>query len=672
MTDTQLSSSAARPAPNQTVRASGRERIAVEITRAPERGGDAREVGNGERAQNSRESVSRVPDNQGQEVRIAREDVPVQPRPEEHRVRAHAESVSLEGRVVLPTPAGEFEVQITDVRAVQRLQTEIARRVVEVELVVPPTTPSNGAAAGSAVNVATEIVILPPSDTRPATADIPPRLSLDTPVQVQISDGSVAVQEALPPLDLTVRQGLPDTPFRLEAVAAVDVQPYLGSSSPPVEIIGQVVEVLPAATTVVVSPSVVQAVPIVSSVPDVPLVEVTSVSVPLSSSLAFSSPLSRAAFDVPPPVLAPQASVVTLPTLPAAENLITTLPAEGSVTVPLQSSYVRLDSVQALPSEIVPPLDVLAAAEGRAEALILNNVQAAVSTAKIVGQTPSNLPIVSLPDLAAGGEAFFVLHRPVSDLTVGTDLSFVPLSSSTAGEVGALVSSVQSPAVLSPAFFAPAPWSVLTDALQALQVSTPQVAQALSNITPSPAAPAQLTSAAMFFLAAVGAGDVSNWLGQRHMDALHRAGQSGKIDQFGREIQGLARASSDPVSQDWRAMVLPMLWDNEIHKAVIHYRHDGSFDEEGQDGDGKQTRFVFDLALDGMGEVQLDALFRPGRLDTILRTEARFSEVMHSEMRRMYTDGLKLSEMSGELSFQHEAEQWVKILHERQRASVRV
>ena len=630
MTDTQLSSSAARPAPNQTVLVSGRERVAVEITRTPDR-----EAGSGERiAQNTERSV-----------------------PEEHRVRGRAESVSSEGRVVLSTPDGEFEARITDARAVQRVQTEIARRVVEVELVVPPA-PQNGSAA--------EIIILSPSEARSNAGDIPPRLSLDTPVQVQISDVPVAVQEALPPLDLTARQGLPDNPIRLEAVATVDVQPYLGGSSPSVEIVGQVVEVLPSATAVSVVLSVVQGAPIILTtppVPDVSLAEGSAVSVPLSPSLAFSSPLSGDDFYVPPPVLAPQGAALGMSTLSVAEV---------SVPAPVQSGYVRLDSVQALSSEIVPPLDVLAAAEGRAEALILKNVQAAVSTAKVVGQTPSNLPIVALPDLATGGEAFFVLHRPVSDLTLGTDISFVPLSSSTGGEVAALAASAQTPAGLSSAFFAPAPWPTLTNALQALQVSTPQVAQALSNITPSPSAPAQLNSATMFFLAAVGAGDVSNWLGQRHMDTLRRAGQSGMMERFGQEMQGLARASSEPVSQDWRAMVLPMLWENEIHKAVLHYRNDGSSDEDGQDGGGKQTRFVFDLALDGMGDVQLDALFRPGRLDTILRTEMRFSEAMHLEMRRMYTDGLKLSEMGGELSFQHEAEQWVKILHERQGASVRV
>jgi len=109
-----------------------------------------------------------------------------------------------------------------------------------------------------------------------------------------------------------------------------------------------------------------------------------------------------------------------------------------------------------------------------------------------------------------------------------------------------------------------------------------------------------------------------------------------------------------------------LMWDGDIQKIALHYKHDSAGGDDDAIEGNKGTRFVFDLNLDVMGKVQLDGFFRPvssdgPRLDIVLRTEERFSSAMQQEMRRLYMDAIKPSQVGGELSFQDGMDAWVMI-----------
>src|SRR5690606_20854458 len=106
---------------------------------------------------------------------------------------------------------------------------------------------------------------------------------------------------------------------------------------------------------------------------------------------------------------------------------------------------------------------------------------------------------------------------------------------------------------------APEPWPLMNDIHQALAQIMPQAAQALGNMTPAPNNPAQLGPAALFFLAAVRVGDLTQWLGGNAVDALRRGGKSGLLNRLSQEGSTLNRLAADPVSQDWRALSLPLM-----------------------------------------------------------------------------------------------------------------
>jgi len=659
MTDTRFFSPAARSAPNPSVRSTSPGTISVEITRAPERG---ERSSSAERSQSPR--LNRTSRAQSSN-RAERGD----PQTEQAVVRGEVVAVSDEGEVQVRTPEGDFELQLTDLRVVRRLQAEIAQRSVEIEIIIPPA-PDQAQVTRSAeiLIVPVETDRAPPSQYRSA--------SLDTPVQIQISDAvppSVNGEAVLVPLQALVEGNLPAQPLRLEAVAFDDVAAFLSSSSVTLDVVAQVVDVQSGLQPVLVVDANASQVAIVRTE------AVLNTSLPVTGEAAAVQivPLVVVEGDdglpvpipVPESLVAPQLAASVVDVVAAVpQNGITVLP-NAAIPQPLQDGApVRLNGAQSFPQVVEGVHNVLA------EPLILNNLQAISTQAVVVGKTPENLPVLSVPQPAAGGESlYFVLHYPVGEIVPGTEISFTPVSG-VPGEAASnvLVGAQQSALPLPFGFLTPDIWPAMTSTLQSLQQAAPAIAQAMSAMTPSPSSPGQMTPAALFFMAAVGAGDLSNLLGSKHMESLRRTGQSGMIERLGADIKGLSRLVGEPVSQDWRVMMLPILWDNEIHKAVIHYKRDEGSSDDGDGSHGKQTRFVLDLNLDAMGAVQVDTLFKPGRLDTIVRTEQRFSEAMHAEMRRMYTDGLKLSEMGGELSFQNDAEQWVKILPKARDVGVRV
>lgn len=272
---------------------------------------------------------------------------------------------------------------------------------------------------------------------------------------------------------------------------------------------------------------------------------------------------------------------------------------------------------------------------------------------EVVGITPQNLPVLSF--FPAGFEIpqHFVMTFQASNLPAGTQLQVTPQPGTTAS-----MQTTTAAPFIPFAFFSDFSWPAMQELNQALQ-SVPQTAQLLSNVTPNPAAPNRLPVVALFFIAAVRSGDISNWLGDKTIDTLRRLGKSDLLSRLSRDVSGLQRTAAEPAGE-WRATSLPMMWDGEVHKMMLYYRHDQDHDNDNEENN-KGTRFVFDLNLNRMGDVQLDGLHRPGKLDLIVRTEKTFSQDMQKTMRRSYIEALEQTELKGELSFQNKPEQFIKI-----------
>jgi hypothetical protein len=338
-------------------------------------------------------------------------------------------------------------------------------------------------------------------------------------------------------------------------------------------------------------------------------------------------------------MIAPKMDAQIIAIVPPAVKFVAPVPSSGTPGPPPGAA-------------LATPAPLAAALDGVAGAL----------TATVRGITPQNMPVLSVSFPALGAVQDFVMQFPADNMPPGAAVTVLPRPGAPAPHAAALL-----PAITPlPDLFAPGLWPALDEAFQALRHAAPQAAQVMAHsVLPNAAAPARLPAVAMMFVAAVQGGDLQNWLGERTIDTLRRIGKADVIGRLSRDGAALARMNAaEPGAQDWRSLPVPMLWDNHVHKIFLHYRHDR---ERGENGDDKKngTRFVLDLRPARMGDVQLDGLHRAGtdkgRLDLIVRTRENISPPMQQAMRRLYTHALEQAALSGELSFQHRADGWVRV-----------
>lgn len=114
---------------------------------------------------------------------------------------------------------------------------------------------------------------------------------------------------------------------------------------------------------------------------------------------------------------------------------------------------------------------------------------------------------------------------------------------------------------------------------------------------PSPANPASMAPAILFFVAAMRGGDIQNWLGEKALDALRRSGKAEILTRLTREVSGLARTAAEPATQDWRMLAFPLYWNGDIQKLPLYYRHDRPPEKEDENDTKKGERALFSISI---------------------------------------------------------------------------
>lgn len=346
-----------------------------------------------------------------------------------------------------------------------------------------------------------------------------------------------------------------------------------------------------------------------------------------------------------PPVFTNLSNTAAMPTLEARVMMIDLAP--GMVL----SAPTASDGMTPSPQTTLLPATLTPTADG---------YSAVTQPFTVFGTTiQGNAIIQSAFTPLPNTSGLFILQAPSDGLPVGSNIHLQFLQNVTATPVTP-TQSLASPLSLT-GLSVP-----LLDAIdQLLQALPPQIAADVFGSTARPPvpnvtqAPQQLGAAALLFLAAVRSGDVQSWLGERAVDALKHAGKAGLIEQLDDTFGNLRRASADAGGGDWKSYLLPMQLQNEIMPIRMHMRND-------RDADGKQdgknaSRYILEVDFDRMGAVQLDLLYRPQQLDTILRTELPMSRAMMGTLERKYAGAMQNVGHAGELHFQHGIKNWVMI-----------
>ncbi len=313
--------------------------------------------------------------------------------------------------------------------------------------------------------------------------------------------------------------------------------------------------------------------------------------------------------------------------------------------------------------------------------LFLTSIKAGEISFALVGQTPdgvtvarvSNAPpaqemlnVLNTPPPTGGTEGLFLLRGALNIQSESGIITATPESAVsshiTQQALPSLPNGMPALPALAPYFLTTDTWPVMNDIHEALARVSPQAAQAFVATAPSATGnPAQIMPAVLFFMAAVRGGDFEQWLGDKNIELLKRASGGKALSALLSEGELLSRMANERSPSEWRSMPIPFYQDEQFKKVVLHLREE-AYQQDDATNTGKNVRFIFDLALDHMGEVQLDGLFHSGgRLDLIVRTQQRFSTAMQQDMRQLYAGAIEQAGVHGELAFQNNLDQWVTI-----------
>jgi hypothetical protein len=300
-------------------------------------------------------------------------------------------------------------------------------------------------------------------------------------------------------------------------------------------------------------------------------------------------------------------------------------------------------------------------------------------TVTVTELTPQQQPIIAIPMDGKGAVQNFFLQAPPASVLVGTQITLQPqpaaqASASLATDTPDIVIArpvtglpiAPSPSQLPPAWRALLPlmqpaslWPAMDELFQTFYQATPAAAQIMGRIVPSPGNSANFGPAALLFIAAIKAGDLQAWMGDKKLEMVQKLGKDSLLSRLSGETSSLA-GNNDAPGTEWKSFPVPILWQNEISKILLHVRKEPS-DKEQKDGEGG-TRFVMDLALTRMGDVQIDGLVRGRQLDLILRTQMPISASMQDAMRVAYAKALDGTDIYGDIGFQAGKNGWESVL----------
>ncbi len=211
---------------------------------------------------------------------------------------------------------------------------------------------------------------------------------------------------------------------------------------------------------------------------------------------------------------------------------------------------------------------------------------------------------------------------------------------------------------------------MMEEAMAIISARAPQVATTVQNSLP--ATGPKMVPTTLFFLAALRLGVVENWLGGPALQQLRDAGRRDLAEKIGSDFSRLSQQSRETLPGDWRGFSLPLMQDNSLQQLQFFYRRQGDSDEGNTGEQSKTTRFLVNVSLSRMGDLQLDGLLRKpatpkpaasGHLDLILRSDAPFDVSLQQDLRRAFTHGLEDSKLSGSLQFQANRQGWQTIAH---------
>jgi len=199
-------------------------------------------------------------------------------------------------------------------------------------------------------------------------------------------------------------------------------------------------------------------------------------------------------------------------------------------------------------------------------------------------------------------------------------------------------------------------WPTLQESLAVLQRANTPAAQQLAQAIPDGGPRTAL--AMMSFVQAMRTGDSRQWPGDSTLRVLERTGPRGShlASTLSEEVSALSSRARD-AGPEWRALPVPWNTDGRIDRIALITRREGASDDDEakkKSGGGGGIRFLINLDLSRLGEMQLDGMFRKESrgFDMMIRTRAPLPDDMRHDLTGLFATSNAAMGLKGTLSFQ--------------------
>ena len=194
-------------------------------------------------------------------------------------------------------------------------------------------------------------------------------------------------------------------------------------------------------------------------------------------------------------------------------------------------------------------------------------------------------------------------------------------------------------------------WTALEDVIDAVRSSNPQLA-AQFTAAAVPNTGVTLTTGIALFLSILTGGRMPEWLGVDVVRLLESTDRQTLLTRLGDDFGQMVRLSGEPINNDWRVVMLPLLHDGLLHQVRLYLRErHGSGNGDGDD-DNLDTRFVVEAALSHLGNIQFDGLVRRARFDLMVRTHQPLSLTIRTEIETLFNQANEEFGVQGRINFQ--------------------
>lgn len=249
------------------------------------------------------------------------------------------------------------------------------------------------------------------------------------------------------------------------------------------------------------------------------------------------------------------------------------------------------------------------------------------------------------------------------DIPEGTSLTLEVISQAPPAQapIGQASPALTAPLFSTPTAQVPSAWPTLSESVALLQQTDPAAARQLLASIPS-TNPALLANAISFTQAAR-SGDANKWPGEKVLSALERSGEKGRAlaGRLSQDMQELGeRTKRAPAGNggDWRTLPMPFMDGAAIAQITIVTRRPQTADDQPDSETSRQQqdqgqRFLIDLSLSKLGDLQLDGLYKSkGRsFDLIIRTKTALSSEIRQTIQSIFAQSSQALAMKGGVIF---------------------